>query len=108
MEMHSPMHPGEFLNDIYLEPYHIAPAELADRLEVDATRIADLVAQKASVDADLAIRLAAVLGGTARFWTNMQAGFDIARARAVFDVSHLRPMSFPELEEVPDPDKYYS
>lgn len=108
MEMHDPMHPGEFLTDVYLTPYSLTVEDLARNLQVEPASLEKVIARTAGVDAALAIRLAAVLGGSARFWMTMQASYDIACARAETDLSHLEKMTFPELEEVPHPDKYYA
>ena len=108
MEMHNPMHPGEFLNNVYLTPYSLTAEDLTRHLQVEPASLAKVIDCTASVDAALAIRLATVLGGSARFWMGMQASYDISRARVETDLSRLEKMTFPELEEVPHPDKYYA
>lgn len=108
MEMHNPLHPGEFIKDIYLAPYSLTVAELAQRLGVDGDRMASVVNGTAGIDGPMAIRLEAVLGGSARSWMGMQSSYDIWTARQATDLTGLEPMSFPELEEVPNPDKYYA
>ncbi|HEU4853000.1 MAG TPA: HigA family addiction module antitoxin [Telluria sp.] len=108
MEMHNPPHPGQLINDIYLAPYSLSVEELADKLGLNVERIASVIAQNAGIDAALAIRLEAVLGGSARSWMGMQSSYDISVARKGIDLSGLAKMSFPELGEVPNPDKYYA
>lgn len=76
MEMHNPIHPGRILKDIYLDPYSISIAELAGRLGVEEDRLAKIVESEAQIDAELAIRLEAVIGGSARSWMGMLQGSD--------------------------------
>lgn len=108
MEMHNPLHPGQMLNDIYLEPYSISIAEMARKLGVEEERLGKVVRSEAPIDAELAIRLEAVIGGSARSWMGMQSSYDIWNARQRISLSGLEKMSFPELDEVPYPDKYYA
>ena len=108
MEMHNPPHPGQFIYNVYLAPYSLTVEELAEKLGVDAERIAAVISGRAGIDAPLAIRLEAVLRGSARSWMGMQSSYDIWNARQGTDLSGLSQMSFPELEEVPHPDKYYA
>jgi addiction module HigA family antidote len=108
MEMHNPMHPGEFIHEVYMAPYSLSTEELANKLGVDADYMADVIAARTGIDAALAIRLEAVLNGSARSWLGMQSSYDIWMARQQLDLSGLSKMSFPELEEVPNPDKYYA
>lgn len=108
MEMHNPIHPGQILKDIYLDPYSISIAELACRLGVEEDRLAKIVGSEAQIDAELAIRLEAVIGGSARSWMGMQSSYDIWNARQRLSLGGLEKMSFPELDEIPYPDKYYA
>ena len=39
MTMYNPPHPGEFITDIYLEPYGISGRELAAKLDVAASTL---------------------------------------------------------------------
>jgi len=41
----------------------------------------EIVAGRRSITADTALRLAAHLGTSARFWVNLQAAYDLAVAR---------------------------
>ena len=108
MEMHNPPHPGEIIDEIYLRPYSLSVTELAEKLGVEEERLAAVVKGEAQIDAALAIRLEAVIGGSPRSWLGMQASYDIWNARQQADLSRLEKMTFPELGEVPHPDKYYA
>ena len=108
MEMHNPPHPGQFIYNVYLVPYSLSVGALAEKLGVNAERLDSVVSAQAGIDASLAIRLEAVLGGSARLWMGMQSSYDIWIARKESNLAALSKMTFPELEEVPYPDKYYA
>nr|CAD6410042.1 addiction module antidote protein, HigA family [Rhizobium sp. Q54] len=72
-----PVHPGEILRDLYLEPLGMSPYALAKKLHVPRTRIERIVAQKTGVTPDTALRLARFFKTTPEFWMNLQNGFDL-------------------------------
>jgi antitoxin HigA-1 len=79
---HSPPHPGEVLKASVLRPDGgITIAEFAKRLRIPRAAFSRMVNGKAAVSAELAIRLAAALRGSAESWLRMQAAFDLWRAR---------------------------
>ncbi len=72
-----PIHPGEILRDLYLEPLELTPYALAKRLNVPRTRIERLVAQKTGITSDTALRLAKFFKTAPEFWMNLQNSFDL-------------------------------
>ena len=72
--------PGEILVEEFLEPMGLTQRELARRAQVSAMRINDIVRGKRAITADTALKLADVLGTSARFWMNLQANYDLAMA----------------------------
>ena len=72
--------PGEILAEEFLEPLGISHRELARRMGVNAMRVNEIVRGKRSITADTALRLAKVLGTSARFWMNLQSTHDLAVA----------------------------
>ncbi len=78
--MHNPPHPGEILQDTVLSA-GVSVTALARRLSVSRVALSRVVNGRAAVSADMAIRLAAALGGTAESWLQMQAAYDLWQAR---------------------------
>jgi|ERR1039458_1491673 addiction module HigA family antidote len=76
----TPIHPGEILAD-ELEEIGISAAELARTLAVPANRISQIIAQKRSISADTALRLARYFGTTADLWMNLQKTYELDLAR---------------------------
>jgi len=77
--MHNPAHPGEVLRE-YL-PETLGVTEAAKRLGVTRQALSALLNGRAGISAGMALRLEIALGTSAEMWVEMQAGFDLWRAR---------------------------
>ncbi len=73
--MHNPPHPGEILQDTVLREMSVS--EFARALKVSRVALSRVVNARAAVSAELAIRLAAALGGSAESWLRMQSSYDL-------------------------------
>jgi addiction module HigA family antidote len=78
--MHNPAHPGEVLRDTVLGAGGLTVSEFARRLRVSRVALSRVVNGRAAVSADMALRLAAALGGSAESWLQMQASHDLWKA----------------------------
>lgn len=74
-QMHNPPHPGEILRDTVLREMTVT--EFARRLRVSRVALSRVVNGRAAVSAELAIRLAAALGGSAETWMRLQVAHDL-------------------------------
>jgi len=88
-----PSHPGEVLQELYLDPLGLSAYRLAKRVRVPRTRIERLIKGDTALTADTAMRLAQVFGTTAEYWMNLQRAWDLARARERIDVSFIEPLA---------------
>jgi addiction module HigA family antidote len=73
----APTHPGEVLRDDVLPHVKLTRTALAKRLGITPRRLANLLAERTPVTADLATRLGTVLGHGARYWLGLQMQHDI-------------------------------
>ena len=78
--MHNPPHPGEVLQDTVLAEGRISVSEFARNLGVSRVALSRVVNGRAAVSADMALRFAAALGGSAESWLQMQAAYDLWQA----------------------------
>ncbi len=78
--MHNPPHPGEVLRDGVFAETGITVTEFAKRLGVTRVALSRVLNGKAAISADMAVRLAAALGGSAESWLHMQASYDLWHA----------------------------
>jgi len=74
------IHPGEVLLEEFLVPMGISQNALARAAGVPPRRINEIVLGKRGISADTAVRLAAVLGTSERFWLGLQADYDLEEA----------------------------
>ena len=73
-------HPGETIRADYLQPLKMSVNKLALEPRVPATRMTEIVNDRRRVSADTALRLARYCNTTPRFWLNLQASYDLAKA----------------------------
>jgi addiction module HigA family antidote len=68
------------LNEEFLKPLKLNADQLGEKLHVPATRIAQILKGKESIDADMALRLARFYGTTPQLWMNAQSHYDLEMA----------------------------
>ena len=90
--LQEPMHPGEVLKELYLDPLGMGAIAFARRLDVPRTRIERLVKGVTSVTPDTALRLARAFNTTPAYWMNMQTNYDMSVASKLVDVSGIEPL----------------
>jgi antitoxin HigA-1 len=88
----NPSHPGEVLEELYLNPSGLSAITLARKLNVPRTRIERLVKCETALSADTAMRLSKFFSTTPEYWLNLQQAWDLARARVAIDVSNIEPL----------------
>lgn len=76
-----PMHPGEVLREEFMRPLNLTAYAVAKAVMVPRTRIERIAREELGVTGDTAIRLGRLFGIDPRFWLNLQAGYEIERAR---------------------------
>ena len=72
-----PVHPGEILQEEFLQQMGISQYRLAKDISVHPRRINEIIHGKRAVTADTALRLSAYFGTTERFWLNLQMLYDL-------------------------------
>ena len=94
MRMHNPPHPGEVLRDGVFTDSQISVTEFASRIGVTRVALSRVLNGKAAISADMALRLAAALGGSGQSWLHMQANFDLWNAEKSLKkvVSKIKPL----------------
>lgn len=77
----NPFHPGEILLEEFLLPMGLTQSAFAERLGWTRARLSELIHGKRGVTADAALDLASALRTSPKLWMNLQATFDLDRAR---------------------------
>lgn len=90
-----PTLPGEVLVELYLAPHDISIAKFAEAVGVSRKHMSAIVNGRASITAETAARMAAVLGTTAQYWLNLQNAVDLYDAEQRLAESNSRPQLLP-------------
>ncbi len=94
MAMHNPPHPGEFIRNVYLEPFGITSRRLAVQLGVAPSTLNRMINGTSGISPEMALRLSKALGRSPESWLAMQDGFDLWQARNTSDLSNVRKVKF--------------
>ncbi|MGV0958664.1 MAG: HigA family addiction module antitoxin [Limnohabitans sp.] len=94
MAMHNPPHPGEFIQEIYLEPHGISGRELAVKLDVAPSTLSRILKGSSRVTPEMALRLSKALGRTPESWLSLQDAHDLWIARQNVDMNRVVPLQF--------------
>ena len=92
--MHNPPHPGEVLRDGVFTDTGITVTDFAQRIGVTRVTLSHILNGKAGISADVALRLAAALGGSAGSWLHMQADYELWQAEKTLKrtVAKIEPL----------------
>ena len=74
---YEPIHPGEILQEEFLNPMGISQYRVAVDIGVPPRRINEIVLGKRGISADTALRLSRYFGTTPEFWMNLQSRYDL-------------------------------
>ena len=88
-----PIHPGSFLRD-ELEALGLSARKFADHTHVPHNAVTGIMNGERSISAQMAIRPGQAFGTTPQYWMNLQAIYDLQRARAEMPPEALRIASF--------------
>lgn len=94
-EMIAPIHPGEVLQEDFLDGFGITQHKLAVEIGVPPRRINEIVHGKRGISADTALRLAQYFGTSPRFWMNLQSNYELrtARQKAEASIQSIQPLA---------------
>jgi addiction module HigA family antidote len=94
MAMHTPPHPGEFIQEIYLDPHGISGRKLAEKLDVAPSTLSRILKGSSRVTPVMALRLSKALGRTPESWLSLQDAHDLWIARQNVDLNRVVPLQF--------------
>ncbi|MGO1427049.1 MAG: HigA family addiction module antitoxin [Halomonas sp.] len=94
MTMHNPPHPGEFIREVYLEPFDISSRQLASSLGGSPSTLSRLLKGGSGISPEMSLRLSKVLGRTPESWLAMQDIYDLWVARNTINLDGIHPLDF--------------
>ncbi len=94
MKMHNPPHPGDFIREIYLEPFDLSVRSLAEGLGVSPSTLSRLLNKQSGVSPEMALRLSKAVGRSPASWLAMQHNYDLWRTEKRVDLSNVQEIEF--------------
>ena len=87
---YTPVHPGEVLKD-ELEEVGLTQSALAKHIGVLPKTINEICRGKRGISAEMSMKLSKALGGSPRFWLNLQNSWAISQIdeTAYEDIKHI-------------------
>lgn len=79
--MKNPPHPGDLIRTEILEPMGLSVSKAAEILKVRRATLSDLLAGKASLSAEMALRIEKAFGPEMDHLLRMQLAYDVAKTR---------------------------
>ncbi|MEP6835391.1 MAG: HigA family addiction module antitoxin [Gemmatimonas sp.] len=81
MPMRNPVHPGQLVRDMCVEPLGLTITAAAAALGVSRQSLNNIVNERSGISAEMAVRLEKAFGSTAETWLAMQHAYDLAAVR---------------------------
>ena len=95
LQQQNPPHPGALIQRTYIEPFaEITGNKIADRLGIARSTFNRLLNGVSNVSPEMAVRLSAVLGGSAESWLTLQESYDLWKARQNVNTHTLERIDF--------------
>ncbi len=94
MAMHNPPHPGEFIREVYLEPFQITGRQLSAKLGVSPSTLNRVLNGSSGISSEMALRLSKALGRSPESWLTMQDNYDLWQARRSVDLDQVQKVEF--------------
>lgn len=81
MSMKAPLHPGEVIRELCLEPLGLSVTAAAEVLGVTRKTLSELLNGRSGVSPEMAVRLSKAFGGSPESWLTQQVQYDLARVQ---------------------------
>ena len=94
MGMHNPPHPGEFIREVYLEPFEITGRQLSAKLGVSPSTLTRVLNGSSGISSEMALRLSKALGRSPESWLTMQDNYDLWQARKSVNLDAVEKVEF--------------
>ena len=92
--MNEKPHPGEFIREVYLEPFGISARQLSVRLGVSPSTLGRVLNGLAGISPEMALRLSRALGRSPESWLALQDQYDLYQAGRHVDLDKVEPIDF--------------
>ncbi|MBV1929959.1 MAG: HigA family addiction module antidote protein [Gammaproteobacteria bacterium] len=94
MAMHNPPHPGEFIRQVYFDPFAITGRQLSEKLGVSLPTFNRVLKGHSGISSKMALRISKALGRSPESWLAMQDNFNLWQARKSVDLGGVEQVEF--------------
>jgi len=90
------IHPGEILEEEFLNPFKISAYRLAKETRLPRTRISEIIKGRRRITADTALRLSKFFGTSPDFWLGLQMEYDLREERSLIakDINSIKTIEY--------------
>lgn len=99
MNMYNPPHPGEFIREVYLEPFGISYRTVAAKLKVAPSTFNRLINGQSNISSEMALRLSKTLGRSPESWLIMQNNYNLWHAKKRLNLKKVEKLSLPKKKQ---------
>lgn len=85
-----PVHPGEILKNLFMDPLDIGVKQMANHLDVTPKTISAIINGHQGISAEMALRLSKAFGTSSDIWINLQKDFELWKAREYVNLDNVR------------------
>lgn len=79
------VHPGSILKMELVEGRKLSVSKIAELLDTTRSNMSNIINEHSSITPNMALRLEAVFGGSARHFLNLQSNYDLFKAEKDFN-----------------------
>jgi addiction module HigA family antidote len=90
MGMHNPPHPGEFLREIYMEPYALSVRKVAGSLGVSPSTLNRVLNGLSNISPEMALRVSKARGRSPESWLAMQDQYELWHAKKAVNLRQVK------------------
>ena len=94
MKIDNPMHPGQFIKEVYLDELEVSANEVAKLLNVSTSTLTRLMKGDSHVTPEMALRLSKTLGRTPESWLLMQDQYSLMIAEKNLDIERVQVLQY--------------
>jgi addiction module HigA family antidote len=90
------IHPGEILQEEFLEPMGVSAYRLSKETFIPQTRISEIIKGRRRITADTALRLSKFFGTSAKFWLGLQDDYDLEeeQLQRKSELDSIKPLEY--------------
>lgn len=75
-----PPHPGEILQEFYLEPLSLSVTSASEKLLISRPNLSAIIIGRAGISPLMALKLAKAFNTSPQLWINLQSSYDLWQA----------------------------